>query len=222
MLYTKYIAMNEDAITHTDLSQKVYEILKAKILAGELKPGEKLTQQKIAEYLAVSRMPLHRAFQMLEDDLLIEQKPRRGFYVREYEPGEILDAFEIRELLEGLAVRKLAQHTAHREIAQKLMKAFEPFIDSGEINAEEYRKNDRLFHLQIMELTDNAILQKLHRIGHFLLHSFKPGLIRTPEETLPEHLDIIRGIEEGDAAGAEKAMTNHINQSIKVFKKENL
>jgi GntR family transcriptional regulator, vanillate catabolism transcriptional regulator len=208
-----------DPILHTDLSQKVYETLRAKILNGELKPGEKLTQQKIAEYLAVSRMPLHRAFQMLEADLLVEQKPRRGFYVREFEVSEIVDAFEIRELLEGLAVRKLAEHAAHKNIAQKLHKAFEPFINASEINSEEYRKNDRMFHLQIMEMTDNVILQKLNKIGHFLLHSFKPGLVRTPEETLPEHLEIIDCIREGNGAGAEKAMTNHIKKSLKVFRK---
>lgn len=211
--------MPGNPIIHTDLSQKVYEILRAKILTGDLKPGEKLTQQKIAEYLAVSRMPLHRAFQMLEADLMIEQKPRRGFYVREYQLSEILDAFEVRELMEGLAVRKLAQHAAHKSIAQKLRKAFEPFINVAEINVEQYRKNDRLFHLQIMELTDNVILQRLHKIGHFLLHSFKPGLLRTPVETLPEHLEIIHGIHEGDAALAEKEMISHISKSIEVFKK---
>lgn len=211
--------MKSAAITHTDLSQKVYEILRGKISSGELKLGEKLTEQRIAEYLAVSRTPLHRAFQMLEADLLVEQKPRKGFYVRKYEVSEIMDALEIRELLEGLAVRKLAKNAAHKSIAQKLQKSFEPFIGVSEINAEMYRKNDQLFHLQIMELTDNVLLQRLHNIGHFLLHSFKPGLIRAPRETLPEHLEIIRCIKDGNAVGAEKAMTNHISQSIKVFKK---
>lgn len=211
--------MRDEPITHTDLSQKTYEVLKNKIFSGELKPGEKLTEQKIAEYLAVSRTPLHRAFQMLEADLLLEQKPRRGFYVREYTVSEILDALEIRELMEGLAVRKLANHPAHKSIAQKLQKFFEDFIGATEINAEIYRKNDQLFHLQIMELTDNAILKRLHNIGHFLLHSFKPGLIRSPEETLPEHFEIIRYINDGDATRAEKAMTKHISESIKVFKK---
>ncbi len=206
-------------ILHADLSQKVYEILRDKILSGELEPGKKLTQQKIAEYLAVSRMPLHRAFQMLEGDLLVEQKPRRGFYVREFETSEILDAFEVRELLEGLAVRKLAEHADHKKIADKLNVAFLPFVDQPQISKDEYRKNDRLFHLMIMEMTENVILQKLNRVGHFLLHSFKPGLIRSPKETLPEHLQIIRCIGAGDAVGAEKAMTNHIHQSTIIFKK---
>lgn len=210
--------MHTDAIIHTDLSQKVYETLRAKILNDELKSGEKLTQQKIAQYLAVSRMPLHRAFQMLEADLLVEQKPRRGFYVRTFDQHEIVEAFELRELLEGLAVRKLARHAAHVDISKKLFKCFELFIKIKKINPEEYRKQDQHFHLQIVELTDNAILQKMNKIGLFLLHSFKSGLVRTPTETLPEHLEIIRCIKNGDDIGAEKAMRNHIAQSIKVLK----
>lgn len=210
--------MNEAAILHTDLSQKVYEILRAKILNDELKSGEKLTQQKIAEYLSVSRMPLHRAFQMLEADMLVEQRPRRGFYVREFDVSEIIDAFEVRELLEGLAVRKLARHASHSNMADQLYKSFESFVGKTRISGEEYRKNDRLFHLQIMELTDSVILQKLNKIGHFLLHSFKPGLVRTPQETLPEHLEIIRCIKEGDAAGAENAMRHHISQSTATYR----
>ncbi len=211
--------MQRAPILHTDLSQKVYEKLKANILSGELRPGEKLTQHKIAGDLAVSRMPLQRAYQMLEADFLVEQKPRRGFYVREYETSEILDAFEIREVLEGLAVRKLAAHPQHSEIAKRLATAFLPFTNHSTINDEEYRKNDRWFHLQIVEMTDNVILQRMNNIGHFLLHSFKPGLIRSPEETLPEHIEIIQCIAEGNSAQAEKAMMTHIQQSINILKK---
>lgn len=211
--------MTEATIVHTDLSQKVYEVLRSKILNDELKSGEKLTQQKIAAYLSVSRMPLHRAFQMLEADMLVEQRPRRGFYVREFPVSEILDAFEVRELLEGLAVRKLAAHASHQQMADALYKWFAPFVGKTRINGDEYRKADRSFHLQIMEMTDSAILQKLNKIGHFLLHSFKPGLVRTPAETLPEHLQIIHCIQEGDAAGAEQAMRNHISRSTSVFEK---
>jgi DNA-binding GntR family transcriptional regulator len=220
MLYKENYEANP--ISHTDLTQKIYEILRNKIISGEIKPREKLTEERIAQYLAVSRTPLHRAFQMLQADLLIEQKPRRGFYVREYDVNEILDALEIRELLEGLAVRKLANHPAHKDIGQKLQKHFEDFISVAEINTETYRKNDQLFHLQIMELTDNALLIRLHNISHFLLHSFKPGLIRPAQETLPEHLKIIEYIKRGDAIKAEKAINEHISQSIKVFKKNYL
>ena len=57
----------EMQIVREDLSSEVYRRLKEMILANELKPGEKLIQEQIARMFGVSRMPLHQAFQMLEN-----------------------------------------------------------------------------------------------------------------------------------------------------------
>lgn len=57
-----------EAIQETDHGRQVYIRLKEMILSGELKPGEKSPQEKIAAMLWVSRMPLHKAFPMLEDE----------------------------------------------------------------------------------------------------------------------------------------------------------
>lgn len=58
-------------IKHTDLSYEVYNRLKTMILANEFEPGEKLVQEQIAAMFGVSRMPLHKGFQMLENEMLV-------------------------------------------------------------------------------------------------------------------------------------------------------
>jgi DNA-binding GntR family transcriptional regulator len=68
-------------IQYQDLSYEVYKRLKAMILSNELLPGEQLKQEHIAARLGISRMPLHKAFQMLENEMLVENLPRRGFFV---------------------------------------------------------------------------------------------------------------------------------------------
>ena len=67
-IFVKNFAM----IEHSDLSLPVYEKLKEMILNYELKPGEKLLQEKLAKQLGVSRTPLLKAMQMLEYDFLVE------------------------------------------------------------------------------------------------------------------------------------------------------
>src|SRR5210317_907154 len=89
-----------------DLSYEVYKRLKAMILANEFEQGEKLKQEQIAKMFGVSRMPLHKAFQMLENEMLVENFPRRGFYVTKIDKSKLIDAFECREALEGIAVRR--------------------------------------------------------------------------------------------------------------------
>jgi GntR family transcriptional regulator, vanillate catabolism transcriptional regulator len=113
-------------IEYQDLSYKAYLQLKELILSGKLKPGEKIPQEHIAQKLGISRMPLHKAFQMLENELLVKSIPRRGIYVKEPNLQEIADAFECREALESVACHRLVESASDEDIDQ-LENLFTPF-----------------------------------------------------------------------------------------------
>lgn len=212
ILYTEYSM--QESIQYKDLSLQAYEIVREEILSGKLAPGEKLVQEKLAERLGLSRMPLHKAFQMLEDEMLVEAKPRRGFYVREHNKKSLIDAFLCREVLDGLAARTLAQHPERMAIAKKLNKIFEPFINVSKIPEKAYRKADESFHNTLVELSGNHMLIRMNKMGQFLRQSYVFGLVRPPQETLPEHLAIIEAIKSGKAKKAEKEIKNHAKKSI--------
>ncbi|HKJ84610.1 MAG TPA: GntR family transcriptional regulator, partial [Spirochaetia bacterium] len=72
-------------VDYEDLSGQVYRMLKHMILVGELKTGEKLRQDDLAERLGVSRTPLLSAFSKLEKEMLVELIPRRGAFVKQYD-----------------------------------------------------------------------------------------------------------------------------------------
>jgi DNA-binding GntR family transcriptional regulator len=65
------------------LGKKVHRALRAMIISGELKPGQKLIQDDLANHLGVSRTPLLAAFSKLEQENLVTTIPRRGAYIRE-------------------------------------------------------------------------------------------------------------------------------------------
>ena len=92
-------------IIHSDLSYPVYKKIREMILKNELKPGEKLLQEKLAEQLGVSRTPLLKALQMLEHELLVESIPRRGMYVKKLSVDEMNEIYEVREAFECMAVK---------------------------------------------------------------------------------------------------------------------
>lgn len=208
-------------IAHKDLSFLTYEKLKANIISGKLAPGEKLVQEKLAADFGVSRMPLHRAFQMLESEMLVEAKPRRGFYVRNVSLNTLIEAFECREVLEGLAVRKIAQSSKAQEIGKKLWKNFEPFENASSIETTAYRKADQAFHNSLMDFADNEVLKRLNSFSHFLKQSYVFGLVRDANETLNEHKRICDFIKAGDALNAEIEIRSHANKSIEIIKQKN-
>lgn len=209
-------AITGHQIEHHDLSYKAYHQLKAMILQGELIPGEKIRQEHIAAVLGISRMPLHKAFQMLEHELLVESIPRRGIYVKKIDFQEIADAFDCREAIEGIACQRLAE-TATKAELDILAGLFEPFKGiSGKIDPLKYQEADHLFHSLLIEFTGNKILQRMEVLGNVLIRSYTQGLIRPPEITLSEHFDIIDALRARDGDLAEKLIRRHSSLSRKI------
>lgn len=183
------------------------------ILSNQFKPGEKLLQEKIAAELGVSRTPLHKAFQMLENEYLVESIPRRGMFVKKIDLKQIKDAFECREAIEGIAARRVATQIQAKDL-KALKKIFEPFTaDRDNIDEEAYRKADREFHNLILHLSGNEILIKMDVTSNVLVRTYTQGLVRNPSETLDEHIGIIQAIELGDGDMAEKRIREHSRKS---------
>jgi len=202
-------------IEHSELSQPVYKKLKDMILVHELIPGQKIVQEKIAKQLGVSRTPLLKALQMLEYEMLVESIPRRGMFVKIMDWQEMVEVFDCRESLEGMAVNLITQKK-NPALVQKLQKLMEPFL-SGNIDIAKYRKADARFHQTIIDQCGNALLKRMYFFGNIYAKVVQAGLVRAPEETLPEHLKIIKAIENGNVEIAEKEMRQHIHNSRKLL-----
>lgn len=204
--------MGISPIQYTELSFQVYERLKEMIISGEFKPGEKIKQEHIANTLGVSRMPLHKAFQMLEDDLLVESVPRRGIFVRKPALEEYIEAFECREALEGVAARKAALIMSKDEITD-LKDLFIPFKGHKKVDLSAYCKADQIFHETIIKASGNNLLQKLNRIGLVLIRTFPKGIVLTLEESMEDHFNIIKALEAKDAQQAEFLIKEHARKA---------
>jgi len=86
------------------LVDEVSRALEEAILAGRMRPGERLVEAAIAERLSVSRTTVREALLMLERQGLIVSRPRRGTFVTRLSREEALDMGFTRALLEGFAV----------------------------------------------------------------------------------------------------------------------
>ena len=75
------------------------------ILTGELPPGAKLRQEKLAERFGTSRIPVREALRALEYEGLVRSAPYRGFTVTELDADDIEEVYDLRILLEAHAVR---------------------------------------------------------------------------------------------------------------------
>ena len=205
-------------IQHQDLSYEIYKRLKSMILSSELKGGAKLKQEHVATLFGVSRMPLHRAFQMLENEMLIESVPRRGYFVTKIGLDQLIDSFECREALEGMAARRAARNITKDQLLY-LKSLFKKFVGTDQISVPDYLESDQEFHDMIMKVSGNKVITRLEFLGHNTIRTFRGGMLRPPQESLPEHMAIIAALEKGDGELTEKLVREHIRITMELLKK---
>src|SRR5258708_11137368 len=88
------------------IEEVVTTALRDAILSGELRPGERLLQEQLADQLRVSRIPLRDALRRLEAEGLVRIGPRRGAEVASLTPPDVLEIYEVRIALEPDLMRR--------------------------------------------------------------------------------------------------------------------
>jgi DNA-binding GntR family transcriptional regulator len=135
----------------------VKELLLERILRGDLQPGERLVETRIAQELGTSQAPVREALRDLELLRLVESEPFRGSRVRRISDAELLDVFPVRAVLEELAAKLAARRLKgdvsdlEREVAEMLRAA-----KHGETRTQV--SHDIAFHRAIVEASGNRLL----------------------------------------------------------------
>lgn len=198
-------------IEQEDLGQIVYRNIREFIVTKQLKPGERIGQEAISKQLGVSRTPLLKALQMLERELLVEFRQRRGYFVKEYSLEEMFELYELREVIEGLAARRAAKSIDPLQI-DKLRSLFTPFVDSQTIDAAAYELADQHFHSMILEVGSSSLISRFDTIKNMSIIAYQMGLHVSPIDTLNDHLEIIDALAKHDGELAENLMRNHLKK----------
>lgn len=202
---------------HENLDQKAYQVIKRMIVERQLLPGEKIPQEKLAHELGISRTPLVNALKYLEKEKLVEAKPRRGFFVRLFTKKEMVHIFELREVLEGLAARRAAAVITDEEIRalRNFFRQFDPAAPIADLKA--YSREDRGFHHFVIEIGAKEFLRGILENYNIISFSYQvvssEGLVRSPNDTIHEHLAVIDAICRRDPQTAEELMRRHFKAS---------
>lgn len=156
--------------TNTELAAKR---LREVILRGDLKPGERLHQDQLAEMLGVSRTPLRTALTALAQSGLVVYESNRGFRVREFSHEDVAGTFEVRAELEAMAC-KIAARNITPEAADDLaalVATGDDLLAPGELLAQNhapYRQMNVAFHETVMRIAGNPwicdFVERLHNV----------------------------------------------------------
>ncbi len=195
------------------LREVVYTSLRRAILKEQLRPGERLMENTIAQKLGVSRTPVREAMRMLSDDGLVDLIPRRGAKVAKISRKQMQDVLEIRLTLEILAVRKASELISEDKI-KELREAelqFRRTADSGVLT--NIADADEQFHDVLYGAADNPRLLSILRSLREQMYRFRFEYLKK-DDILPilirEHSRIADAVAAHNTELAEKLIREHI------------
>lgn len=188
-----------EVIKLSTIKEQVYEIIKGKILSGEIKPGDWLQESKLAQNLNVSRSPVREALKELVGEGILENIPNKGVFVKILNKKDIYNIFEFRETMEKFAIEK-AVDLATVEDVEALDKLYLRLVEIYNKNdVSEYCKIDTELHNILFAMSNNEIIYNIVNNVFPLLQPFRIiSLSREGrfKESLEEHKGIIEGIKE--------------------------
>ncbi len=206
--------MSQVAALQLPREEYAYQAVRDMIVRGELPPRAQIVQEEVAERLGISRTPLRRALVKLAAQHFIDLSPRHGAFVKSFEPEELASIFEIRAVLEGLVCRCATKRVEAKHIAYLRSLMREAAASVSATDWSKYREADIEFHTYLVDVANDAHLKGVVESVQVLSLSLAQGLLRPPCDTLPEHLEILDALREGDADEAERAMVRHIRRTI--------
>lgn len=142
------------------LRQKLKDALLRRILGGEYKPGERLTELRIAAEFGTSQAPVREALRDLESTGLVVTKPRRGTYVAEVLSKGLREIYAVRGALEEQATRIATRNgTCDIKLLQRETDAMRDAARRGSLSDVAY--HSVTFHRAVMDAAGNKLLTNI-------------------------------------------------------------
>ena len=195
------------------LGQYVYENLRQAIVRGELDPGSRVVESRVAEALGISRTPVREAIHKLEREGLLSQNPTSGFSVKGLSRADIEETFGIRSVLESYAARLAAIKHRQEELEplEEKINEYQQCLDRKDMEALPRINTE--FHDLLYALSRSPRLIKMINDLKDQIFRFRQVILKMEEMAKisnNDHRLMLQSIRERDADVVEKLVREHI------------
>jgi len=192
----------------------IHRRLRCMVLEFQLRPGQRLNEQHLCQALQVGRTPLREAINRLVAENLVIAQPNRGFTIRDVDPDEIAQLFEMREVVESAAAVMAVERATDADL-QTLRDAWQQVLKNYRLaDAEELLRQDVIFHAKVAQLSRNQPMARLVADINERVYLVRWAALQTEmrKSTFDEHAQIVEALIARDGATAAALMRAHIKQ----------
>ncbi len=196
--------------------EAAYAALVSALRGGAFEPGDRLREEDVAERLGLSRTPVREALRRLENDGIVEHRPRIGAVIRSLSHTEVVELYEMRMVLERTAAEMAAKHgsVAEFDALDDLNDQIEAERDAPAIGAAINQD----FHRGLYLAGRNRFLMEAARALNNSLLLLGPTTYTDTariDVVVRQHRDIVAALREGDAEAAGAAAEAHLQTSLR-------
>ena len=188
--------------SHT-LSRQIRDSLVGRIVSGEIQPGERLVETRLAGTYGTSQAPVREALRELEAMRMVETRPRRGTFVRHFVQQTLRESYVVRAALEETATRlALLAGTVPVDALRSQVEAMREAARDADIDAST--KASVAFHRLIVDAAQNELLKLSWEALQIEARTSVTMLAAGIDlgEVADDHADLLKTIEEGDLEAA--------------------
>ncbi len=200
----------------------IAERLRQEIQEGQLRAGEWIRQERIAQLFGVSQIPVREALKQLVAEGLVEHVPFRGVRVIQFSVEDIEDLYATRAVSEGRAARFAAARITASELKalERLHEQMLRCVTPRDLR--EYRELNRTFHLKIIAASGRPYLMRSLRQLWVAFPTMgwsnipEVAVTSVPGRDVPdaaEHEAILAALAARNGERAEEAVRSHIESA---------
>jgi DNA-binding GntR family transcriptional regulator len=211
--------------TKESLAEGIFRVLRKAIVEGELKPGERLRQESLAQEIGVSQTTVRDALNQLVGEGLAVRTPYKGVRVAKLSSAELEDIYEMRAVLEGMAAKSAAKHITSEALQEMRDILSETIVNNDPASIPIAREANRRFHEIFIEASQRRFLirtlrQILDWIDPLMIYSrpTEPEIgieirLKWGERDRYQHTRLLEALEAADGELASQVAIEAVNEA---------
>lgn len=198
------------------LPERIFEVIRERIVEGKLPVGEPIRQDAVAAELGVSKIPLREALARLEHEGLLTSQANRGWSVRPMSTGQAEEIYLLRLAVEPQAAAySCSRATAEEQKAATL--AFEALDEAARNKLHDVAVRNREFHVALVRpggrpLTTQLVERLEVLAERYVLKHLEPA--GRGDRAHLEHRGLLDAWLAGDATQVHGLLTSHIASTL--------
>jgi len=205
------------------LMELTAERIRDAIIQGELPLGSKVSEQKLADRLQVSRSPVREALALLQIEGLVRVLPKRGTFVFTPDTKTVDDLCDHRAVLEAACLKFALERNADALIGGLRQGIDQMDKAIAQNDSAAYSRSDLQFHRAIIQNTENRSMSKVYETTIGPLMALRTHLFTIMnahlDRSMDEHGALLEACEKHDLARAQSLVTDHVMHLAEHFRK---